>query len=90
MNTVALLHDENVVHRDIKSANVFVRQDDELVLGDFGIVYLPDQPARLTRTNESVGPHDYMPPWTDAGGRLEKVHTNFDVYMLDDRWPAGR
>jgi len=82
VNTVALLHDEDIVHRDIKPANVFVRQDDELVLGDFGIVYLPDQPARLTRTNESVGPHDYMPPWTDVGGRLEKVHPNFDVYML--------
>lgn len=82
VNTVALLHDEDIVHRDIKPANVFVRQDDELVLGDFGIVYLPDQPVRLTHTNESVGPHDYMPPWTDVGGRLENVHTNFDVYML--------
>jgi serine/threonine protein kinase len=82
VNTVAQLHDEDIVHRDIKPANVFVRQDDDLVLGDFGIVYLPDQPVRLTRTNESVGPHDYMPPWTDVGGRLESVHTNFDVYML--------
>lgn len=82
VNTVALLHDEDIVHRDIKPANVFVRQDDQLVLGDFGIVYLPDQPARLTRTNESVGPHDYMPPWAETEGRLENVHTNFDVYML--------
>lgn len=82
VNTVAQLHDEGIVHRDIKPANVFVRQDDELVLGDFGIVFVPDQPARLTRTNESVGPHDYMPPWADIGGRLENVSTKFDVYML--------
>jgi serine/threonine protein kinase len=82
VNTVAQLHDENIVHRDIKPANVFVRQDDELVLGDFGIVFLPDQPARLTRTDESVGPHDFMPPWADIGGRLEKVDCNFDVYSL--------
>ena len=82
VNTVANLHDEGIVHRDIKPANVFVKEDDELVLGDFGIVFLPDQPARLTRTNESVGPHDYMPPWADIGGRLEEVETNFDVYML--------
>jgi hypothetical protein len=61
---------------------VFVREHDDLVLGDFGIVYLPDQPARLTRTNESVGPHDYMPPWAETDGRLDKVETNFDVYML--------
>jgi serine/threonine protein kinase len=82
VNTVAQLHDDGIVHRDIKPANVFVRQSDELVLGDFGIVFLPDQPARLTRTNESVGPHDYMPPWADVGGRLEEVDCNFDVYML--------
>jgi serine/threonine protein kinase len=82
VNTVAQLHDEDIVHRDIKPANVFVRQNDELVLGDFGIVFVPDQPDRVTRTNESVGPHDYMPPWGDIGGRLEKVDSNFDVYML--------
>jgi len=82
VNTVLLLHEEDVVHRDIKPANVFVRRDDELVLGDFGIVYLPNQPKRLTHTNESVGPHDYMPSWGNVGGRLEHVHTNFDVYML--------
>jgi serine/threonine protein kinase len=82
VNTVTQLHDEGIVHRDIKPANVFVKQNDELVLGDFGIVFLPDQPVRLTRTNESVGPHDYMPPWADIGGRLEKIDCNFDVYML--------
>ena len=82
VNTVTKLHDEGIVHRDIKPANVFVRELDDLVLGDFGIVYLPDQPARLTRTNESVGPHDYMPPWAETDGRLDKVEANFDVYML--------
>jgi serine/threonine protein kinase len=82
VNTVTPLHDEDIVHRDIKPANVFVRELDDLVLGDFGIVFLPDQPVRLTRTNESVGPHDYMPPWAETGGRLSKVETNFDVYML--------
>jgi hypothetical protein len=70
VNTVSGLHAENIIHRDIKPANVFVRSNDELVLGDFGIVFVPDQPARLTRTNESVGPHDYMPPWVDIGAQL--------------------
>jgi len=82
VNTVKALHADDIVHRDIKPANVFVRPDDELVLGDFGIVFVPDRPLRLTRTDESVGPHDYMPPWGELGARLEKVHPNFDVYML--------
>ncbi|HEV3220957.1 MAG TPA: protein kinase family protein [Candidatus Acidoferrales bacterium] len=82
VNTVAGLHADGIIHRDIKPANVFVREDDQLVLGDFGIVFLPNQANRLTRTGESVGPHDYMPPWAEVDGRLAEVHTNFDIYML--------
>jgi serine/threonine protein kinase len=80
VETVAALHKENIIHRDIKPSNVFVRDDETLVLGDFGIVLLPDQ--RHTHTSENVGPRHYIPPWADVGGRLEKVEPNFDVYML--------
>lgn len=82
VKTVAQLHADGIIHRDIKPANVFVRKEGQLVLGDFGIVLLPNQPNRLTRTGESVGPHDYMPPWAEVEGRLADVGTNFDVYML--------
>jgi serine/threonine protein kinase len=82
VETVAPLHNEGIVHRDIKPANVFVRADGQLVLGDFGIVYVPNQGDRVTRTNERVGPRDYMPQWAYFGERPEKVRPNFDVYML--------
>ncbi len=83
VQAVTSLHKENIVHRDIKPQNVFLGDEDgQLVLGDFGIVYIPDQAERPTQTNERVGPRDYMPQWGDLGERLEKVHTNFDVYML--------
>src|ERR1700688_22002 len=80
--TVADIHKDGYVHRDIKPANVFIRKDDELVLGDFGIVFIPGQPERVTFTDERVGPRDYMPQWGDLGERLENVQSNFDVYML--------
>jgi serine/threonine protein kinase len=80
--TVASLHAAGFVHRDIKPANVFVRTDDQLVLGDFGIVFVPDVADRVTLTNERVGPRDYMPQWGDLGERLDNVPSNFDVYML--------
>ena len=75
----AALHEKGHVHRDIKPGNVFLRSDSELVLGDFGIVYVPFSPERVTVTDERVGPRDYMPPWADLGERLERVHPNFDV-----------
>jgi serine/threonine protein kinase len=82
VETVAGLHKENIVHRDVKPANVFIDNGGRMILGDFGIVYLPNLPERPTLTNESVGPRDYMPPWADLGQRTEKIEPNFDVYML--------
>src|SRR5712692_6204880 len=37
VKTVAELHKEPIVHRDIKPQNIFVGDPDELLLGDFGI-----------------------------------------------------
>jgi serine/threonine protein kinase len=82
VETVAALHKENVFHRDIKPANVFTGNKGNLILGDFGIAFLPDRPERLTFLNESVGPRHYMPPWAETEERLEDVGGNFDVYML--------
>lgn len=82
VETVAGLHKERIFHRDIKPANVFIKDRGNLVLGDFGIVFLPGLPERITLTKESVGPHDYMPPWADTEERAEEVAGNFDVYML--------
>jgi serine/threonine protein kinase len=82
VETVASLHQENMVHRDIKPANIFLGDPDRLLLGDFGLIFLPDQPERPTVSDERVGPRDYMPQWADLGERLQHVQPNFDVYML--------
>ncbi len=81
VQTVVSLHAKNCVHRDIKPPNVFVRGD-ELALGDFGIVFIPDEQGRVTMPLERVGPRDYMPPWTNLGERVDDVRPTTDVYML--------
>jgi serine/threonine protein kinase len=83
--TIALLHNEKIVHRDIKPANIFIGKEHEFVLGDFGLVYVPNREARITRLHgETVGAGDFIPPatWRGMGARLETVKTDFDVYML--------
>jgi serine/threonine protein kinase len=83
--TIALLHKDDIVHRDIKPANIFIGKEHELILGDFGLVYVPNRPPRITRfEGETVGAGDFIPPatWRGMGVRLETVKTNFDVYML--------
>ncbi len=82
VTTVKRLHDLRMVHRDIKPQNIFVRSVEDLVLGDFGIVFLPNAAQRVTKTNELVGPWDFMAPWLDIDERLEDVPLCSDVYML--------
>jgi serine/threonine protein kinase len=81
VRTVTALHQEGIVHRDIKPQNIFMGDDDELILGDFGIVFLPNQLERLSVSGESVGPHDFMPPWVFLDEKPE-IKQNFDVYMM--------
>ncbi len=82
VQAVASLHSDGIVHRDIKPANVFPQGEEAFVLGDFGIVYSPDDGDRITLTQEKVGPRDYMPPWAPIAERLDDVKPDFDVYML--------
>jgi len=77
---VAELHKLGYVHRDIKPKNIFVAKGGELVLGDFGIVFPPEEEARLTRAEEEILSRDWVPDWIrfDEAPPQHKV----DVFML--------
>ncbi|MFH1109031.1 MAG: protein kinase [Planctomycetota bacterium] len=79
---VAELHAKGMVHRDIKPANVFLSSKDDLVLGDFGLVYFVDDArSRLSGTFDNVGTRDWMPGWA-MGQRIDDVLPSFDVFGL--------
>ncbi len=78
---VALLHKSRLVHRDIKPGNVYIADDERLVLGDFGLVFQSDSADRVTETFENVGTRDFMPPWA-MGVRIEDIKPDFDVFGL--------
>lgn len=82
VRTIAALHDEGVVHRDIKAENIFVADDGNLILGDFGLVFHADNSNRLTQSKEAVGPWQHLPWWANTGMRLEKPTAAIDVFLL--------
>ncbi len=82
VEAVAVLHKSGYVHRDIKPQNVFVGSNDELILGDFGLVYFADpEHPRVSATYENVGSRDWMPGWA-MGMRIDQVKPTFDVFGL--------
>ena len=79
---VATLHGKELVHRDIKPENIFVDENEQLVLGDFGLVFFMDRDrTRLSDTCENVGSTDWMPPWATRM-RIEEIRPSFDVFSL--------
>lgn len=55
------VHGKNILHRDIKPQNLFLTQQDQLRIGDFGISKVLDR-NRLAETKEVIGTPCYLSP----------------------------
>ena len=71
-------HNAGLVHRDVKPANLLVREDDVLKVADFGIARAAEL-TRLTQHGTVLGTAAYLSPEQAAG---EEVTTATDIYSL--------
>ena len=71
-------HQRNIVHRDVKPDNIFLKGGEQVKLGDFGVAK-PMGATRLTATGGIVGTPFYMSPEQAQGG---VVDPGSDVYSL--------
>lgn len=70
-------HDKNIVHRDIKCANIMVDDDDRVTILDFGIAKLPGKPQ--TGEGKTFGTIAYMSPEQSRG---DAVDHRSDIWSL--------
>jgi serine/threonine protein kinase len=79
---VKAAHNAGILHRDLKPQNIFIRKDDSIVVGDFGLcIDLNDSKERATQTLEAVGAERYIAPEV-AKGRVPEPQLTSDLYSL--------
>jgi serine/threonine protein kinase len=71
-------HQRGIIHRDVKSGNIFITQKGEVKLTDFGIAYVPGK-SPLTQPGIAIGTPEYMSPEQIRG---EKADPRSDIFSL--------
>jgi serine/threonine protein kinase len=72
------VHKKGLVHRDIKSSNIFLLKNGRAVLTDFGIARTASK-TKLTQAGTVMGTPDYMSPEQADG---DEVDGRSDIYGL--------
>lgn len=78
LSAVACVHNQGVLHRDIKSGNVLLDKDGHARLTDFGLARLEDA-TQITRPNEVVGTLRFLAPELIEG---KPASRQSDLYAL--------
>ncbi|MCO8120509.1 serine/threonine-protein kinase [Stieleria sp. TO1_6] len=74
-------HQNHVLHRDMKPANILIDDKDRVHITDFGLAKNLSTDSSVTGSGAAVGTPNYMAP-EQAGGHSDRATRQSDVYSL--------
>jgi len=74
-------HQQGIIHRDVKPANIMLTPDGRALLNDFGIAKMLGTSQTLTQTGGTIGTPAYMSPEQIRGDK-EQLGSASDLYSL--------
>ncbi len=90
LSALAMAHDHDIVHRDIKSDNIFLTSRGQVKVLDFGLARGRDASTFVTRAGSSVGTPAYMSPEQVQDGEVDSRSDLFSFGVVLYEMVAGR
>lgn len=79
-NGLEYSHQMQVIHRDVKPSNLLLSKDGRILISDFGLAQLSEEPG-LTRTGDVLGTPFYMAP-EQISSAVGEIDERTDVHAL--------
>ncbi len=81
LDCLAFCHAIKIIHRDLKPANIFITNDGEIKVLDFGVAQMRDATTERTATGTALGTPAYMSP-EQAMGLVDQLDGRADLFSV--------
>jgi serine/threonine protein kinase len=81
VDCLAFCHAIKVIHRDLKPANIFITNEGEIKVLDFGVAQMRDATTERTATGTALGTPAYMSP-EQAMGLVDQLDGRADLFSV--------
>ena len=91
-SALAAAHDVGILHRDLKPENMFILDNGQIKLLDFGLAKRPGQDTEMTKTGMIVGTPMFVAPEQVEGSAVTPATDLYALgtlmfHLISDEWP---